>query len=42
MILLAKTRLIGIEVSLSKVLIDSYFSHDELVLVNNVLREYDI
>ena len=29
-----------IEVLISKTLIDSYISHDEFVLVNNVLREY--
>ena len=29
------------EVLISKALIDSNISHDELVLLNNVLREYD-
>ena len=29
------------EVSISGSLIDSYISHDQLVSVNNVLREYD-
>ena len=29
------------EVLISKVLIDSNISHDEFVLMNNVLKEYD-
>ena len=29
------------EVSISKALINSSITHDELVLVNNVLKEYD-
>ena len=29
-----------IEILISKALIDSYISHDEFVLLNNVLREY--
>ena len=30
-----------IVVLFSKALTDSYISHDELVLINNVLKEYD-
>ena len=30
-----------IQVSLHEALINSYISHDELVSVNNVLREYN-
>ena len=40
MILLAKTNLNSIEILISKALVDSYISHDEFILVNNVLREY--
>ena len=29
------------EVLISKALIDSYLSHDEIFSVNNVLKEYD-
>ena len=39
--LLAKAKLNIIEVLVSKVLIDSYINHGELVLVNNGLKEYD-
>ena len=39
--MLAKTKVNSIEVLISKALINSYISHDELVLVNNVLKEYD-
>ena len=39
--MLAKTKLHNIEVLIFKVLIDSYISHDEFSLVNNVLKEYD-
>ena len=39
--LLAKSELSSIEVVISKVLIDSNISHDEFVLVNNVLKEND-
>ena len=38
---LAKSELSSIEVVISKVLIDSNISHDEFVLVNNVLKEND-
>ena len=40
-VLLAKSQLNGIEVLVSKGLIDSNMSHDEFVLINNVLKEYD-
>ena len=39
--MLAKTKLHNIEVLIFKALIDSYISHDEFSLVNNVLKEYD-
>ena len=35
-----KDKLNSIEVLISKALIDSYINHDELVSINNVLREY--
>ena len=38
--LLGKDKLNTIEVLISQALIDSYISHNEFVLVNNVLREY--
>ena len=38
--MLAKSKLNRIEVLISKAIIDSNISHDEFVLVNNVLREY--
>ena len=41
MVLLAKIKLNIIEVLISKVLSNSYLNHVELVLVNNVLREYN-
>ena len=40
-VLLAKSRLNSIEVLISKVLIHSVISHDEFVLINNVLKEYN-
>ena len=40
-VLLAKTRLNSLEVLISKSLIDSYISHDEFILENNMLEEYD-
>ena len=40
-VLLRKAKLDVIEVLISKALIDSYINHDEFVLVNNVLREYN-
>ena len=41
-VLLAKSKLNSIKVLISKVLIDSEVSHDDCVLINNVLlKEYD-
>ena len=40
-VLLAKSKLNSIEVLISKALIDSVINHDEFVLINNVLKEYD-
>ena len=40
-VLLAKSKLNSIEVLISKTLIDSNLSHNEFVLINNVLKEYD-
>ena len=40
-VLLGKDTLNTIEVLISKALIDSYISHYEFALVNNVLREYN-
>ena len=39
--MLAKPKLSSIEVLISNVLIDSFISHDEFVLINNVLKEYN-
>ena len=39
--LLAKSKLNSIEVLISKTLTESNISHDEFVLINNVLKEYD-
>ena len=39
--MLAKSKLKRIEVLISKILIDSVISHDEFVLINNVLKEYN-
>ena len=41
-VLLAKSKLNSIEVLISKALIDSNISHDEFVLVNNVLKNSNI
>ena len=38
--LLTKSKLNSIEVLISKALIDSNISHDQLVLINNVLKEF--
>ena len=38
--LLAKFKLNRIEVLISKALIDLNISHDEFVLINNVLKEF--
>ena len=40
--LLAKSKLNSIEVLISKALIDSNISHDEFVLINKMLTEYDV
>ena len=40
-VLSAKAKLNTIEVLIPRALIDSYISHDEFVLVKNVLREFD-
>ena len=40
--LLAKSKLNRVEVFISKTLIDSNISHDEYVLMNNVLKEFMI
>ena len=40
--LLAKSKLNTIEVLISRALIDSYISHDVIVSVNTVIREYDV
>ena len=39
-VLLAKSKLNSIKVLVSKALIDSNISHDEFVLINNVLKEF--
>ena len=39
--LLGKNKLNTIEVLFSKTLIDTYISHDELVSINNLLRDYN-
>ena len=39
--MLAKPKLNTIKFLKSKAVIDSYINHDEFVLVNNVLREYN-
>ena len=40
-VLLAKSKKFSIQVLISKALINSNISHDEFVLINNVLNEYD-
>ena len=40
-VFLAKSKLNRIEILISKALIDSVISHDEFVLINNVLKEYN-
>ena len=41
--MLVKSKLSSIEVLISKALIDSNISHDEFILINNVIKEfYDI
>ena len=39
--MLAKINLNSIEVLISIALIGSYISHNEFVLINNLLKEYD-
>ena len=39
--MIAKSKLSNIEVSISKALIDSVIRHDEFVVTNNVLKEYN-
>ena len=39
--MLAKSKLNSTEVSISKALIDSSISHNEFVLINNMIKEYD-
>ena len=39
--MLSKSKLNSIDVLISKALIDSVVSHDEFVLVDNFLREYN-
>ena len=39
--MLAKSTLNGVEVLILKTLIDLVISHDELGLINNVLKEHD-
>ena len=41
MVLLAKPKLNRIQVLISKAITDSDISHDELILINNVLKEYE-
>ena len=40
-VLLAKVKLNTIKVSIPKALMDSYINHDEFILINNTLREYN-
>ena len=40
-VLLGKSKLNSREVLISKDLIDSNLSHDEFILINNILKEYD-
>lgn len=37
-----KTKLDTIEILISKALINSHISHNDFVLVNNVLQEYNV
>ena len=39
--MLAKSKLNSIEILISKTLIDSNISHDEFVLINNVLKGFN-
>ena len=40
-VLLAKFKLNTIKVSIPKVVMDSFINHDEFILINNTLREYN-
>ena len=40
-VFIEKFKLNSIEVSIYKALVDSNLSHDEFVLINNVLKEFD-
>ena len=40
-VLLAKSKLNRIEVLITKALVDSVITHNEFVLINNVLKEHD-
>ena len=40
-VLLEKSKLNSIEVSISKSSIESVISHDEFILINNFLKEYN-
>ena len=40
-VLLVKSKLVNIEVLVCRALIDSNISHDEFVLISNVLKEYE-
>ena len=39
--MLAKSKLNSVEALISRALIDSVISHDEFVLIKNVLKEYN-
>ena len=41
MVLLAKAKLNSVDVIISRALINSNITHDELVSINNVLEEYN-
>ena len=41
-VFLPNSKLNSIEVLISKALMDSVISHDEFVLINNMLKEYKI
>ena len=41
MVFLAKSKLNSIKVLISKALTDSVISHDEFVLINNMIKEYN-
>ena len=41
-LLLSKSKLNSIEILISNALIESNISHDEFILINNTLKEYDV